>query len=409
LPTHLAIMDLTPDKRGSFENYVVRLAARLKADGWRSIAGFWGRPPDWLTSELASAGAEVLVLNEEPELRARAGWPAGWERDLRLGRTLKRIAGTVHPDVVHLHFCVIYSLLPFALRWGGARHIVATEHISLPVIRRSLARDLPARLRNRLCLGLVDRVLAVSGFVRHRLIVSDHAPAEKVSVLYNGVDGARFSSGIDAGTAAATRSRLGLRPDDAVATCVAQLIDAKGVRHLIDAAALLREQPNLVVLIVGEGERREALQAQVTRLGLTERVRLLGLRDDVAEILGISDLFVCPSVWDEALGFVNLEAMAAGVPVIATRMGGIPEAVRDGETGLLVPPGDPEALAAAIASLAGDPARRRQMAGRARRLVEDVFSIERAIEDTVALYRGLLRRRESPALAAPPAIAGPSA
>jgi glycosyltransferase involved in cell wall biosynthesis len=141
-----------------------------------------------------------------------------------------------------------------------------------------------------------------------------------------------------------------------------------------------------VFLIVGGGERRDHLLDQVRRLGLDSAVRLLGPRVDVEQLLAASDLFVCPSVWDEALGFVNLEAMAAGLPVVATRMGGIPEAVRDGETGLLVPPRDAAALAAAVKSLLDDPGRREAMGRAGRRWVEQAFSIERTIDITMDLY-----------------------
>jgi len=118
-------------------------------------------------------------------------------------------------------------------------------------------------------------------------------------------------------------------------------------------------------------------------------VRLLGKRDDVHEILGASDLFVCPSVWDEALGYVILEAMAVGLPAVASRVGGIPEVVAEGETGLLVPPRDPGALAAAIDQLLADPAARERMGRAARRAVEARFSLDQAIDRTIALYQEL--------------------
>lgn len=387
MPTHLAIMDVAPDKRGSFENYTVRLAAALEDRGWRSVQAFWGPPPRWLEAELRAAGAEILVLSAQPEFAARSAWPGGTARDLAMARLLRRLARTLRPDVVHLHFCVIFSLLPLALRAGGARNVIATEHISLPFATRSLPRDVAARLRNGVCLGAVRKILAVSDYVRRRLVVSDHVPASLVDVLYNGVDLSRFRPVAE--SARAIRARLGLPPDGEVVTSVGQLIDFKGLDYLIDAAALLRTRPGLTVLVVGDGDRRDALAAQIDRLGLAGRVRLLGKRDDVHALLAASDLFVCPSVWDEALGYVILEAMAVGLPAVASRVGGIPEVVREGETGLLVPPRDATALAGAIASLLDDPARRRAMGQAGRRIVGEDFSMERAIAATVDLYAGL--------------------
>lgn len=387
MPTHLAVMDVTPDKRGSFENYAVRLAARLEREGWRSVQAFFGPPPDWLTRELSESGAEVVVLSEEPEFAGRRSLPAGFERDWRMARLLHRLAHILSPDIVHLHFCVIFSILPFALRLGGARAIIATEHISLPFCHRPLIRDLLARWRNGLCVRLVDQVLAVSGWVRRRLVESDHVPPDKVTVLMNGVDLSRFRRVL--GGPRAMRERLGLPLDRRLVTCVGQLIDWKGIHYLVDAADLLRDRTDVLFLIVGDGDRRAALDDQVRRLGLEDRVRLLGKRDDVHDLLSASDLFVCPSVWDEALGYVILEAMAVGLPVVASRVGGIPEVVKDGENGLLVAPRDPAALAGAIAELIDDRDRRQTMGQTARRLIEESFSLELAIDSTVALYAEL--------------------
>jgi glycosyltransferase involved in cell wall biosynthesis len=377
-------MDVTPDKRGSFENYAVRLAARLHGAGWRSVQAFFGAPPDWLARELREAGAETVVLSEEPEFAGRRSLPAGFERDWQMARLLRRLARVVAPDIVHLHFCVIFSILPFALRLGGARAIIATEHISLPFCHRPPMRDLVARTRNGLCVRQVDRLLAVSGWVRRRLIESDHVPPGKVTVLLNGVDLSRFRQEEEGSRP--IREHLGLPLDRRVVTCVGQLIDFKGINYLVDAADLLRDREDLFFLIVGDGDRRSALDEQVRRLGLEDRVRLLGKRDDVHDLLSASDLFVCPSVWDEALGYVILEAMAVNLPVVASRVGGIPEVVRDGENGLLVAPRDPAALASAIAGLADDAGRRERMGQAARRLIEESFSLERAIDSTVALY-----------------------
>jgi glycosyltransferase involved in cell wall biosynthesis len=387
VPTHLAIMDVTPDKRGSFENYAVQLAARLEEAGWRSVQAFWGPPPSWLREELRQRGAELVVLGEEPEFGGQLALPAGPARDWRMARLLHRLARVLAPDVVHLHFCIIFSILPLALRLGGARNIVATEHISLPFCQRPLPRDLIARVRNGICMRHVQQVLAVSDWVRRRLVQSDHVSPRKVSVLYNGVDLSRFHPGEE--PVAVTRERLGIPRDHQVVTCVGQLIDFKGINHLIDAADLLRDRQEVDFLIVGDGDRKQALAEQVRRLELEDRVRLLGKRDDVHDLLRASDLFVCPSVWDEALGYVILEAMAVGVPAVASRVGGIPEVVREGENGLLVEPRNPPALAAAIATLLDDPGRRAAMGREARRVVEESFSMERAIDSTMAVYAEL--------------------
>ena len=380
-------MDVTPDKRGSFENYTVRLAARLRDAGWRSVQAFWGPPPAWLDAELRAAGAEVLVLSKEPELRGRAAWPPGPARDTQVARLMQRLARRYAPDIVHLHFCVLFSWLPFALRLGGAKGIVATEHISLPIQRRSLLLDLAVRARNAACLLPVRRILSVSGFVRRRLIESDHVPPAKITVLYNGIDLDRFSTSAE--PRAAIRRRLGVPEDHGIVTSVGQLIDSKGIDYLIDAAAGLagrKDRPPITWLVVGDGDRREALMRKAEGLGLGETMRFLGKRDDVQSILASSDVFVFPSVWDEALGYVLLEAMAMGVPVVASRVGGIPEVIRDGENGLLVAPRNAGEIAQAIVRLLDDPMARERMGREGRRTVEERFSIASMVDATAAVY-----------------------
>jgi glycosyltransferase involved in cell wall biosynthesis len=387
VPTHLALMDVTPNKRGSFESYTVRLAERLAEEGWRSVQAFWGPPPGWLRDALEQAGAVVHVISDEPEFGGRRDWPAGPGRDWRFARVACRYVRAERPDVTHLHFCVAFSLLPLMLRLAAARNVLFTEHISLPFIHRQPLRDLVALARNRLCMSSVTRMLAVSDFVRRRLVQCDHVPSSKVTVLYNGIDLSRFQ-GEETATAE-VRERLGVAPEHCLVVTVGQLIDFKGIHVLVDAAARLRSNRPVTVLVVGEGARRAALEAQAARLGVSERCRFLGRRDDVADILRAADLFVLPSVWDEALGYAIVEAMAAGRAVVATRAGGIPEVVQDGETGLLVERGDADALAAAIETLVVDDARRSAMGRRGREVAHARFSIEVAIEQTVALYRRL--------------------
>jgi glycosyltransferase involved in cell wall biosynthesis len=406
VPTHLAVMDVSPDKRGSFEDYTVRLAGQLRAAGWRTVQAFWGQPPRWLESELRAVRAEIVVLSAQPEFagfverKGAVGDAPGLDRQWRLARLVRRIVRTVEPDIVHLHFCVLFSLLPFAIRAGGARNVLATEHISLPFALRSPPIDFIVKARNAACLKFVTRILPVSDYVRRRLLVSDHVPEAKATVLYNGIDLSRFQP--PAESRAAIRLRLGVPPSDRVVASVGQLIQAKGFDHLVAAAALLKHRPDTTFLIAGDGERRAALADQIARLGMVERVRLLGKRDDVQEILGAADVFVCPSVWDEALGYVILEAMSVGLPAVASEVGGIPEVVADGETGLLVPPRDPAALAQAIARLLDDPAARERMGRAGRRAVHEHFSLDSAIERTLALYHELAGL-PSPALQARPA------
>jgi glycosyltransferase involved in cell wall biosynthesis len=184
---------------------------------------------------------------------------------------------------------------------------------------------------------------------------------------------------------------------------VARLRAPKDVLTLVRAVALL-PPGGVRALVVGDGPERSELSAEIGRLGLDGAVDLAGERDDVAELLAAADVFVLPSR-SEGLPMSVLEAMAAGLPVVASAVGGVPELVEDGETGILVPPGRPDALAAALGGLAADPALRARLGAAGRRRAEARFGIEACRRAHVQLYRELLEARGEPAVRAPRPVA----
>ena len=170
---------------------------------------------------------------------------------------------------------------------------------------------------------------------------------------------------------------------------MARLDEQKGHRHLIDAIAILASRrPNLVTLLAGEGPLEQSLRAQCAALGLDDRVRFLGYRRDVAELFEAADVVVLPSLY-EGLPLVAIEALAAGRPMVATEVDGTPEVVIHERTGLLVPPANPVALAAAIERLLDDPALAARLASDGRKFVHENFAVRRQIEQTAALYSEL--------------------
>jgi glycosyltransferase involved in cell wall biosynthesis len=205
------------------------------------------------------------------------------------------------------------------------------------------------------------------------------------------------------------RTELGVGPGDRAIATVGRLDEPKkGLAVLLRAVARLARDmqgmdggPSFRLVMVGEGPARQALEALTRAHEIGHLVRFAGERRDVGDLLPAFDLFAQPSLW-EGFGVTVLEAMAAGLPVVASRVGGIPEIVRDGETGLLVPAGDADALAAALLRLLEDPGLAALMgrAGRAR--LEEQFGIDRMVDETAALYRELLsrRRRAGPGAAA---------
>lgn len=241
--------------------------------------------------------------------------------------------------------------------------------------------------------NLSTLVLANAGAIRESLLAEDRFAPEKVRVIHNGIDGQRFAlrNHDKAG------DREWLLPHSEQETWIVLVgnmhSDVKGHRALIEAGvAVLHEFPNARFLFAGDGTERPRFEKRVADLGLGENFTFLGRRNDVPRILGCCDIGVLPS---EAEGLPNavLEYLAAGLPTIATRVGGNAEIIQDERTGLLVPPRDPLALSAALLRLLRNPDLAAQLGAAGRREVVDHFSFEQMIERTDALYSELLEQR----------------
>ncbi|MFL6246940.1 MAG: glycosyltransferase family 4 protein [Thermoanaerobaculia bacterium] len=354
----------------------------------------------WLIDSLHMGGAESLVLPFakhldrgryelfvcslgtigdnalEHELRA-SGIPvtnlgARNLRDARAFRRLRRFVEENRIDLVHAH--LTYSAVWSALlsRITGIPS-VASLHVAPSATReqkKTLRHRVMTDVRDRLMRFVLDRwssaVIMVSDALRQTYLASGGLRAEKLRVVHNGIEVERFHR---------DRAETG---DARIAVTVSVLRPAKGIEVLLDAVRLL---PEVQFVIVGDGPMREEWQASSP-----VNVQWTGFRRDVDAILAGCDLFVHPSL-DDAFPTVLLEAMAAGLPVVASRVGGIPEIVEDGVTGRLVPPGDAQQLAAAIREVMGNAA----MGETAQRIARERFSTEAWIARLMRVYEEVLR------------------
>ncbi len=238
-------------------------------------------------------------------------------------------------------------------------------------------------LLDRLLMRLASAVVVNSQAVGRRF---DWAPSGEVRCIHNGVDLARFTP---RPPEAGYRRALGLPEGGPVVTSIGRFVPYKGYTHLIEAAALVaRARPEAHWLLVGDGEQRGELERRSRALGMDGKIHFMGWREDIPEILAASDVFVMPSL-AEHFGRVLIEAMAMGKPVVATAAGGTPEIVLDGETGLLVPPGQAAPLAAAVLSVLGDPALAERLGAAGRRRAVADFSLTRHAAALAALYEEL--------------------
>jgi len=210
-------------------------------------------------------------------------------------------------------------------------------------------------------------------------------------VIVNGVDPAPYRAPVDL-TALRACLGIGAHPGPIIGW-VGRLAPEKGLIHLIRAVARLRqEMPEVLTLLAGEGDLRGALESEIRSLGLKSQVLFLGARSDVPALMRLFDVFALPSL-REGMPLVLLEAMAASVPIVATSVGGNPEVVRHGATGLLVPPADPDALAAALRRVLSSKELRSEYAAEASRVFEERFTLRRTISSYQTIYEELLDSR----------------
>lgn len=341
----------------------------------------------------AAFAAEVQVFDKTGPFAERieaAGIPVRLDRrgpgflDLAFLRRLADGWKADPPDVIHAHNCTALVYAAFAARRAGGIPVVYTEH------GRSVASPLHDRALHAVAVRLVDRVAAVAGWLKTWLVRNEAFPPSIIEVVPNGVDGARFGMPVDL---VAVRRELGLAPATPVGACVARLVRIKNHRSLLDAwRVVVGRAPDATLLLVGDGPERANLEAHAAALGIADRVRFLGDREDVPRLLRVADFHLLPSD-SEGTSLTLLEAMASEKASIATSVGGTPDILAHGRTGLLVPPKNSASLAAAILELVADPARAREMGRAAAVEFETRYTLEAMIATYARIYRECVAAR----------------
>jgi glycosyltransferase involved in cell wall biosynthesis len=293
-------------------------------------------------------------------------------------------------ELVHSHLLKADAWTAVVATLAGRRRVlVSGKHNDEQVLKR-----LPVSLVHGVLGNLPARTIVLSDHVGRFVERYGRVSRAKQSRIYYGLDPAPFEAAAERlapGTPAraAARAELGLGPDDVVFLCVARFAPQKAHDVLLRAFdAARRERGDVRLCLVGDdpfGDGRARAEALARELRLEGVVAFLGIRRDVPDLLGISDVFCMASLW-EGLGLVFLEAMAARLPVLATRVSAVPEVVVDGETGILVAPGDPADLALGVLELARDPARRAALGAAGHSRVVDRFGLDRMVAETLAVY-----------------------
>ncbi|HEY3280069.1 MAG TPA: glycosyltransferase family 4 protein [Gemmatimonadales bacterium] len=350
---------------GGAERTVVHLACELQAAGCHNLVIVPAGGEGWLPNQLAGTGVAVESFRLERPLS-----PAFARRLTSLLRH-HRIA------LAHSHEFTM-ALYGAWAAWRAGVPLVTTMHGG-----RYYARHLRRRLALRAAFALTGRVVAVSNDLAAHLSRDLWIAASRITTVGNGARPAPAP-------VSHAREDLGLGPQDRLVVTVGNLYPVKGHRHAVEALALLQRPGQRVHLaIAGRGDLAETLRAQAADLGVADRLHLLGLRGDIANVLAGADVFILPSL-SEGLPVALLEAMFAGCAIVASDVGDVGTALEGGRAGILVPAGDAPALARAVGGLLDSPARAREFGVQARRRAMQEYDVTRMATRYAAIYRDLL-------------------
>ncbi|MER3555718.1 MAG: glycosyl transferase family 1 [Meiothermus sp.] len=353
---------------GGAETQVVRLASGLKARGWQ-VSAVTMVPKGHNAEALERLGVRVFSLDMRRSLP-----------DPRAVMALARLLRQEKPTVLHAHMVHANLLARFVRLFAPVPVVVSTAH---NIDEGGRWRELAYRLTD----PLSNLTTQVSEAGLERYVRIGATPAHKIRFVPNGINTAEFRP--DPAARQRLRDELGLG-GDFVWLAAGRLTEAKDYPNMFHAfKKALETDRNSMLLIGGTGELMESLQTLAQELGLAGRVRFLGLRKDMAQVMNAADGFVLSSAW-EGLPMVLLEASASGLPMVATDVGGNREVVHQGQTGFLVPPRDSAALAGAMTKLmALPPLQRREMGERAREFVGERYSLEAVLSQWESIYREL--------------------
>ncbi len=309
--------------------------------------------------------------------------------DRGCAKRLRKFADEEGAEILHAHQYTPFFQAMLSRGLFGTRPVVFTEH------GRHFP-DHPSRKRsvvNRLMLRSYDRLIGCGGAVRQALIDNEGLPESRVEVIYNGVDLESLGKPT-LGARERIRSEFKFAATDLVAVLVARLHSLKDHQTALRAVDAARKQiPGLRLLLVGDGDQRAAIEETICKRGLEECVTLAGTREDIADLLAASDVFLMSSI-SEGIPLTVIEAMAARRPVVSTSVGGLPELVEHGVSGFLAPSGDDAQLAASLIELYRSPALRNQMADVAAKSAREKFSLDGMLDSYRNVYRQVLGRRE---------------
>ena len=373
--TVVSVFGIEPARIGGAEAYARELSIQLGKRGWKSVLCFLKEPPEAVRSYLQLPNVRIEVIEDS--------WRARW----RAAASMRQILRQYRPEILHLHFTGFIGPYPWLAKLCGVERVFFTDHSSHPegyvVSRAPFWKRRLARLINRPMTG----VITVSDYGYRCVAGRDLVPFKRLRMIYNSAD---LSWATDAGALAAEfRRKHSIPQDRTLVVQVSWIIPEKGIGDLLAAARLVISQnPDVHFVFVGEGSYRAQYMRRAAEMGIEDHVTWTGqVEDPISEgVYAAADVVCQVSRWEEVFGYVIAEAMSSSKPLVATRVGGIPELVEDERTGFVVDRGDAPAIADRILKLVADLEMRERMGLAGREAAAARFDLERNVERVVNLY-----------------------
>ena len=375
MPTVMSVFGVEPFRIGGTETFARELSLQLSRIGWDSVLCFQSTPPKDVLQFLQRSSVRFDIL---PHSHIQGVQPA---------REFVRALRRHRPQVVHLHYSGFIGAYPWLARMLAVEKVFFTDHSSRPTGYTPRKSALWKRIVARAINAPIAKVISVSQYGYRCLTALDLLPRSRYVMIYNGVDLSRVQPSTERARAFRTRHQI---PDDRfVVLQVSWIIPEKGIPALLKAARLvLATNSDVQFVFVGEGAYRQQYMAEAATAGLADHITWTGLVQDPFHegVFDAADVVCQVSNWEEVFGWTIAEAMAYSRPIVGTRVGGIPELIIDGESGLLVDRDDSEAIAAKLLMLAADSALRSRMGHVGAALVEQKFNLERNVAQLIRQY-----------------------
>jgi glycosyltransferase involved in cell wall biosynthesis len=375
MPTIVSVFGVKPLRIGGTETFARELSRQLGERGWKSVLCFLSEPTEDVRRflDLPNISFEVLANSTDGSWNAR--------------RDLKRIMNKQGPEILHLHYISFLNLYSWGARLRSVKNVFFTDHHSRPAGYAKTRAPLWKRGVARLINLPLTRVICVSKYGYDCMTSFGLLPRDRFEMIYNGVDLARVKA--DPQLATNFRQRYSIPEGRTIVTQVSWIIPEKGIEDFLAAARLvLAQNRDVHFVLVGEGANREQYMKDAVAIGLQDHITWTGMVDDPfgEGVFQAADVVCQFSRWEEVFGWMIAEAMAHGKPVVATRVGGIPELITNGVSGHLVDRGDARAMSDRILELLNDPVLRMRMGDAGRETVSRKFDLRSNVAQLINSY-----------------------